>query len=261
MRLFFALSAARGFVVMGADCVNAYANSPSPTQATYVRIDDAYANWYRSRHERELTVRWYYHPKAGALWEKNINKILDDLDIVYTYTSEVSTEVRSTERSSFCAGKLTTSPSLVPILLWRKVWTSSYNESSTVLMVLTFTSDASTSKPLANPTSHACSRFMAGTNLPRPRSQTPKLIEPLTASTAEELSTSVGPAEGSTEHRTLEKEIGFSYRHVLGELTYAYVVGRVDTSYAVTLLARYSSDRCHYLASKRLCKYLRRTID
>jgi hypothetical protein len=24
------------------------------------------------------------HPDAGALWEKHINKILDDLDIVYT---------------------------------------------------------------------------------------------------------------------------------------------------------------------------------
>jgi hypothetical protein len=24
------------------------------------------------------------HPEAGALWEKHINKILDDLDIVYT---------------------------------------------------------------------------------------------------------------------------------------------------------------------------------
>jgi hypothetical protein len=41
------------------------------------------------------------------------------------------------------------------------------------------------------------------------------------------------------------------------------VVGRVDISYAVTLVARYSSapDRCHYLALKRLCKYLRHTID
>jgi hypothetical protein len=71
------------------------------------------------------------------------------------------------------------------------------------------------------------------------------------------------PAEDSAEHRALEKEMGFGYRQVLGELTYAYVVGRVDISYSVTLLARYSSapDRCHYLALKRLCKYLRRTID
>jgi hypothetical protein len=69
----------------------------------------------------------------------------------------------------------------------------------------------------------------------------------------------------STEHRSLENEIGFSfsYSQVLGDLTYAYVVERVDISYAVTLLARYSStpNRIHYLALKRLCKYLRHTID
>ena len=47
MRLFFALSTAISFVVLGADCSNAYASSPSPTQPTYVRINDAFADWYR----------------------------------------------------------------------------------------------------------------------------------------------------------------------------------------------------------------------
>jgi hypothetical protein len=82
---------------------------------------------------------------------------------------------------------------------------------------------------------------MVGTNLPPTEKSNSKPIEALAASLAEELSTSVGPAEGSAEHRTLEKEIGFSYRQVLGELTQAYVVGRVDISYAVALLAHYSS--------------------
>jgi hypothetical protein len=53
-RLFFALSAAMSFVVMGADCTNAYASAPSPGQPTYARIDDAYADWYRSRHGKEV---------------------------------------------------------------------------------------------------------------------------------------------------------------------------------------------------------------
>jgi hypothetical protein len=41
---------------------------------------------------RKLTARWLLpvlkalqgHPEADALWEKHINKILDDLDVVYT---------------------------------------------------------------------------------------------------------------------------------------------------------------------------------
>jgi hypothetical protein len=63
-----------------------------------------------------------------------------------------------------------------------------------------------------------------------------RFIELLATSTAEELFTLVGPAEDSPEHRVLEKEMGFGYRKVLRELTYAYRVGRVDISYAVTLL-------------------------
>jgi hypothetical protein len=85
-------AAAMGFVVMGADCTNAYANSPSPTQATCVRIDYAYTDWYRSRHGEEadrssvlpVLKALQGHPEAGALWESHINKIFEDLDIVYT---------------------------------------------------------------------------------------------------------------------------------------------------------------------------------
>jgi hypothetical protein len=54
VRVFFALSVATGFVVMGADRTNANAQSPS-----YVRIADAYADWYRSRQEGKLSARWY----------------------------------------------------------------------------------------------------------------------------------------------------------------------------------------------------------
>jgi hypothetical protein len=42
IRLLFALSAA-----------NAYANAPSPCQPICTRFDDAYADWYRSRHGKD----------------------------------------------------------------------------------------------------------------------------------------------------------------------------------------------------------------
>jgi hypothetical protein len=130
MRLFFILSAAMGFVVMGADCTYAYANSPSPTPATYVRIDDDYADWYRSRHGKEVDRSLVLpvvkasqgRSEAGALWEKHINKILDDLDVVY------STHERCFYRGTIhgkvvllCRRVDDLAASLVPILLWRKV--------------------------------------------------------------------------------------------------------------------------------------------
>jgi hypothetical protein len=75
MRLFFTLSAAMGFVVMGADCTNAYANSPSPTQPTYARIDDTFVDWYRSSHGKEVDRSSILpvlkalqgHPEAGLI--------------------------------------------------------------------------------------------------------------------------------------------------------------------------------------------------
>jgi hypothetical protein len=279
MRLFYALSAAMGFVVMGADCTNAYANSPSPTQSTYVRIDDAYADWYRSCHGKEVDRSFVLpvlkalqgHPEAGALWEKHINKILDDLDIVYTthersiYRGTIDGKIvllcRQVDDIAVACSDPTVAQGLIDSIgkvvdLKSQGILSSFNGI-----------DIDQRREYVKISCQSYLTRMLKTHgwakaSPTEKSDS-KPIEPLAASTAEELSTSVGPAEDSAEHRALEKEMGFGYRQVLGELTYAYVVGRVDISYAVTLLARYSSapDRCHYLALKRLCKYLRRTID
>jgi hypothetical protein len=63
MRLFFDWSATMGFMIMGNIIAQAfdiresrtytYADSMSPTQATYVRIDYAYVDCYRFRHGKE----------------------------------------------------------------------------------------------------------------------------------------------------------------------------------------------------------------
>jgi hypothetical protein len=55
----------------------------------------------------------------------------------------------------------------------------------------------------------------------------------------------------------------FSYRQVLGELIYAYVVCRLDIGYAITFLSHFATVLAeeHYKALKDIAKYLRRTID
>ena len=69
-----------------------------------------------------------------------------------------------------------------------------------------------------------------------------------------------GPKEGTQEAKELIRKHGFSYRNLLGELVYAYVVCRVDIGFAVCFLSRFSSaphDE-HYTALKNVCRYLRK---
>jgi hypothetical protein len=72
-----------------------------------------------------------------------------------------------------------------------------------------------------------------------------------------------GPVDGTSADKTLEQEMKFGYRQVLGEVMYAYVVGRWDIVYPVTTLARYAATpaRQHYEALRNVCKYLRATKD
>jgi hypothetical protein len=66
------------FVVIGAERTNTRANASSPGQPTNVRVDDTYADCYRSHHGKEVDhsvvlpvlKALQEHPAAGALWEK-----------------------------------------------------------------------------------------------------------------------------------------------------------------------------------------------
>jgi hypothetical protein len=75
------------------------------------------------------------------------------------------------------------------------------------------------------------------------------------------LSTLTGPTESSPDHATISKQAGFSYRQVLGELIYAYVICRLDIGFAVTFLSRFATAPHleHYHALKNICRYLRAT--
>jgi hypothetical protein len=118
------------------------------------------------------------------------------------------------------------------------------------------------SKFLVNPTLHLCRRLMVGTDLLHLRSQVPSPSSRL-LHLPPKSSLLQSDQPKAVLNTKAEKDIGFSYRQVAVEFTHAYVVGRVGISDTVTLLPRYSSapNRCHYLALKRLCRYLQRTVD
>ena len=70
-----------------------------------------------------------------------------------------------------------------------------------------------------------------------------------------------GPKENTLEHRTLESKMGFSYQTLLGEMMYTYVTCRLDISYAITTLLKFSTapTKLNYLYLKMLLIYLFRT--
>ena len=86
-------------------------------------------------------------------------------------------------------------------------------------------------------------------------------MAPISPSKCNSMQLSIGPKEGTKEHQELADEVGYSYRQVLGELMYAYVIARCDIGYAVTFLARFAQhpSKEHYVALKGVAKYLRAT--
>jgi len=72
-----------------------------------------------------------------------------------------------------------------------------------------------------------------------------------------------GLVKNTPEHKALEAEQGFSYRSVLGEILFAYVLCRPDIEYTVTTLAKFSTapNALHYESLKHLAIYLHQTQD
>jgi len=72
-----------------------------------------------------------------------------------------------------------------------------------------------------------------------------------------------GPEENAPEHKELEQRMGFGYRSVPGEITFAHVLCRADIGHAVTAFAKFSTapNELHCKALKHLAIHLHQTQD
>jgi KUP system potassium uptake protein len=85
-RLFWAIVAKKGLTAYGADCSNAFAEAPAPKHPFFMRIDEAYRDWWENHLGNppipsDCTVVRVQnaiqgHPESPRLWEKLIDKIL-----------------------------------------------------------------------------------------------------------------------------------------------------------------------------------------
>jgi hypothetical protein len=85
LRAFIATCVNRGYYIGFGDVVNAYQQSPPPTNDCFLEVDDEVIDWYYHRFKKTLrkfkdVIPLFHalqgHPEAGVLWERMINDIL-----------------------------------------------------------------------------------------------------------------------------------------------------------------------------------------
>jgi hypothetical protein len=105
-RLFWAIVANEGLLAIGADVSNAFAEAPAPKAPLFLYIDDTFREWWVRHLGKEPippecnVVRVHNaiqgHPELPRLWEKHIDKVLQELGLRPTthepclYSSEIN---------------------------------------------------------------------------------------------------------------------------------------------------------------------------
>ena len=277
MKLFFAIAAVSNKIILIADTTNAYQQSPPPTKPCFLEIDEAYRSWYNKKFKKDIDPQEFIiplgralqgHPEAGALWEKMIVEILETVFSFKSttherniYHGEVRGETvyvcRQVDDFAIASDTMAVAEYIVSEIDKRVSTTSKgigtkYNGVD-ILQTRDYIKlycESYINKVLL---SH-------GWSVPSPNESNRHDMVPLSPDAVSRLQSLVGPSEGSDEHSELEKKMKFSYRGLLGELLYSFIIVHVSIGNAIQFLSRFSSSphSDHYLALKTVCRYLRR---
>jgi Reverse transcriptase (RNA-dependent DNA polymerase) len=259
-RLLYAIAEFLGKVVTFADATNVYQQSPPPSNQCYLMIDDAYHSWYLKHFDVSLDPATHViplnralqgHPEAGILWERMIVGILESPNLGFTSTthernlycgvvdSETVIICRQVDDFSIAADTCAVADNIIAIInchvttdnkgigiLIPDGFHMSYNgvdihqtQSYIKLSCVTYINHLLQTHGWVEPGLHESDCHDS---------------VPICSDDVPTLQSLVGPLESTTAHCLLEQQMGFSYRQVLGEIMYAYVVCRVDIGFATT---------------------------
>ncbi len=284
LRLFLALCAQRGYYVTFGDVENAYQQSPPPSIDCFLEIDDTISDWYLHKFGKKLdrlkeVIPLYRalqgHPEAGVLWERMITDILINKmgfkntaheKNIYTGTIDGKEVLVCRQVDDFAAGSADLKTAELFISKIREHVRYEFagmgiETKEGVYQRYNGIDVTQTRDYIKVGCETYIDRVLMSHGWDSPKVQDPTNPVPISPETATRLMTLEGPPEKTPEAKALAIEEGFSYRNVLGELIYAYVIARLDIGYAVCLLARFSCapHRDHYRALKNVCRYLRAT--
>ena len=272
-KIFWALTAICGYQAVGIDVVNGYAHAPPPGHATFIRIDDQYAEWYHHTYgteiDRSLVIpvlgALQGHPEAGPAFSKFMNERLKKLGLTTTthepciyrgmiqgaevfilrQVDDIAISSKSTATTQFIIDTLNKDMDLTTRgLLDNKLYNGMDIEQTRDFVRLS--SKTYITKLEKN---HAAWLSTYRKNDRR---------VPMGAKCAKHLLTANRNLEGSKEAKSLEKKFGFTYRGIIGELIFAFVTTRVDIGAAVTTLAQYNTSpgEDHYRAAQQVMAYI-----
>ena len=288
-RLFLAIAASLNLKIYGGDAKDAYGHSPGPEIPTYMAIDDAYAEWYEEKYGERLDRNMVLpvlkalqgHPESGRLWEKHITAILMDLGFRNTthdktiyrndYTkSDGSVEtiylLRQVDDFALACKEESTAKEIYD-KIGKKLQTEKETEPPFAYLGLVKDFNGidvhQTNEYIEISCANYIDRVMISHGWDKERPKETGNLSPMPKDALEKLYKQQGPKEGTPEHAKLEKEQGFGYRTLLGELMFCYISCRCDIGYTITVLSKFSTapSAHHYHYLRGVARYLKATKD
>jgi hypothetical protein len=279
-RLFWAIAAKHGLVVVGADVSNAFAEAPPPKAPLYLYIDDFFRQWWTEHlgkepilpHHKVIRVNNVIqgHPESPRLWEKHIDAILRSIGLKPTthepclYSGLVNNEkiyfMRQVDdfalaaRTEHIGQQLITtinSKMRIPIKLQGTVTRYNGIDIQQTQQYIKISCEKYIKKLITKyhwlETEHAA-------NSPTPLPSDNGYIT--------SLETAV-PPNTEMEKQCLKARMRFNYRQVIGELIYPMMKCRPDIAFHITKLSQYMDNpaEIHYNALTQILKYITVTPD
>ena len=256
-RLFYAITALLGYIAIGADAGNAFAEAPPPKQTFYMRIDAQFRDWWLQTKGETIPLGWVLptlralqgHPESPRLWEQHINTILTTLGwtackheqcvyhIIFRSTKmfllrQVDDFAISCADASMAGEMFTLIGNKLQVPLHQLGVITMFNGINILQsrQFIRISCETYIRKILANHN---------WTDYATPAS--PHLVTPMRSDSSYMgiLETAIGP-DTDDEHLELEHQMKFKYRQAIGELIFCMVTTRPDISYAVIKLSQYS---------------------
>ena len=287
LRLFFAICASKGYIVGFGDVNNAYQQSPPPSVDCFIEIDDTVEDWYfrrfgvrlnRFKEVIPLLRALQGHPEAGVLWERMITDILINKMGFKNTTHERNLYVGRVDDhevlvcrqvDDFASGSPSMAGNQRFFDLLREHVATEFNAMGVEIPTGGYferyngVDVIQTRDYIKLSCETYIDRMLLTHGWSSPKAKDPENLVPVRPEVTERLMKLEGPKEKTPDAIALSQKHGFSYRNVLGELIFAYVVCRVDIGFSVCFLARFSDSPHdeHYRALVSVCRYLRKHKD